>query len=104
MKTDGEKEMKKNVYSAEFKREAIKLVLGEGVPVSKASTELGVSVSALGKWVREYRSKCAAFFPGSGNLSVEERQVRELEKKVRRLEVERDILKKATAFFAKEVL
>jgi transposase len=96
--------MKKNVYSKEFKEEAVKLVLEQGVNITQACTELGVSDSALRKWIGSKRVKGAGAFPGSGNFSPEEQKIRDLEKKVRVLEMERDILKKATAFFAKESL
>jgi len=89
--------MQRRTFTKEFREGAVKLVVQEGVGVKQAAAELGVSVSAMGKWVREHRRKGSAAFPGSGNLSPEDARVRELEKKVRRLKMERDILKKATA-------
>jgi len=94
--------MKKNFYSKEFKEGAVKLVLQEGGSIKQAAQELGVSGSAMRKWVRESPAKGGGSFPGSGRLSPEDQKTRDLEKKVRRLEMERDILKKATAFFARE--
>jgi transposase len=96
--------MKRKKFAKEFKESAVKLVLQQGVTVQQAATELGVSMSALGKWVRDSRAKGASAFPGSGHLSPEDQKIKDLEKKVRLLEMERDILKKATAFFAKESL
>lgn len=98
------KKNKKNVYSKEFKEEAVKLVLQQGVAVGQAAQELGVSDSALRKWVGERRLKGGGAFPGSGNLSPDDQRIRDLEKKVRLVEMERDILKKTVAYFAKESL
>ncbi len=94
--------MEKKVYSKEFKEEAVKLVFEQGLSISQARRELGVSESAMRKWVIARQTKKSGAFPGSGNLSPEDQKVRDLEKRVRLLEMERDILKKATAFFAKE--
>lgn len=96
--------MKKNIFTKEFKEQAVTLVLVKGIGIKQASQELGVSKSALGKWVSEHRVKGVNAFPGSGKLSPEEQKTRDLEKRIRVLEMERDILKKATAFFAKESL
>lgn len=96
--------MEKRTFTPEFKVEAVRLVLAEGLGVKKAAADLGVSQSALRKWVSAGQTKGSAAFPGSGNLSPEEHKIRELEKKLRLAEMERDILKKATAFFAKDSL
>jgi len=96
--------MEKKVYSKEFKEGTVRLVTDQGINIKQAAAELGVSESAMRKWVGARRSKGAGAFPGSDNLSPEDRRVRQLGKKVRLLEMERDILKKATAFFAKESL
>ena len=96
--------MKKRIISKEFKEEAVRLVQVEGLGIREAASDLGVSQSALRKWVLACQTKGAAAFPGSGNLSPAEHKIRELEKKLRLAEMERDILKKATAFFAKNSL
>jgi transposase len=96
--------MEKKVYTKEFKEEAVKLVNEQGLGVKQAAAELGVSYSAMRKWLQGKKTKGAGAFPGSGKLSPEDQKIRDLEKKVRLLEMERDILKKATAFFAKESL
>lgn len=96
--------MTKKVYTKEFKEEAVRLVLEQGLSVRQSCEELGVSYSGMRKWLKEKKHKGGGAFPGSGNLSPEDQKIRELEKKVKRLEMEREILKKATAFFAKESL
>lgn len=96
--------MEKRIYTKEFKGEAVKLVEEQGISIKQAATELGISQSALRKWINASKNKGCGVFPGSGNPSPEDRKVRDLEKKVRLVEMERDILKKAVAYFAKESL
>jgi transposase len=87
--------------SKEFKQEAVRLVLEQGLGVKEAATELGISLSALGNWVRKHQAQGGQALSVEGNLSAEQQKIRELEKKLKIAEMERDILKKATAFFAK---
>ena len=96
--------MEKKLYTKEFKEEAVRLVTEQGLGVKQAATELGVSYSGMRKWLKDKKHKGGGAFPGSGHLSPEDQKIRDLEKRVRLLEMERDILKKATAFFAKESL
>jgi transposase len=96
--------MEKRIYTKEFKEEAVKLVEDQGISIKQAATELGISQSALRKWINAGQNKRDRVSPGSGNLSLEDRKVRDLEKRVRLAEMERDILKKAVAYFAKESL
>ena len=89
-------------FTKEFKQDAVSLVLNQGYKVAEAARSLGVSEQALGRWVREYKNREDQAFPGNGVQSDEQKKIRELEAKVRKLEMEKEILKKATAFFAKE--
>ena len=83
-------------YSAEFKAEAIRLVRTSGQPVTHVARELGVSKASLLHWLEETRP------PAAEPLTTDERtELQQLRRDVRRLREERDILKKATAFFAK---
>jgi transposase len=85
-------------YSAEFKAEAAKLVLEQGMTQADAARDLGVAPSLIGRWVERARE---AARPGA--LSEEERQeLKRLRKENKVLRTEREILKKAAAFFAKE--
>jgi len=85
-------------YTEEFKREAVKLVTEQSYKMSEAARNLGVHVSLLRRW----KEQLEAEEKGEG-LSVDERQeLRQLRAEVKRLRMERDILKKAAAFFAKE--
>ena len=91
-------------YSKEFKLEAIKLVEEGGTSQAQVSRDLGLNEQVLSRWMREYKeaqAKAEAAFPGKGALSPSDQRVKDLESQVRRLTMERDILKKATAYFAK---
>ena len=87
-------------FSSEFKENAAKLVLEQGMTRAKVAQDLGVNINQISKWVQEYQSKGKDAFPGNGNLSPQDRRIRDLEAENRQLRMERDILKKATAFFA----
>ena len=83
-------------YSAEFKGEAVKLVEG-GTSVRQAARELGISEHTLRDWVKRAQPK-----KGEGRELTEAEELRKLRAENKRLRMEREILKKATAFFAKD--
>lgn len=87
-------------HTQEFRDGAVRLVVEEKQPVAKVARELGISPNTLHVWVVKFRGGKSAVTP-KGDRDLEAR-VRELEAENRRLKIERDILKKATAFFAKE--
>ena len=89
-------------YTAEFKREAVRLVTDEGYKAAEAARSLGINGNMLGRWVRESRDESESAFPGKGNLSTDQEEISRLREENKRLRLEREILKKATAFFAKE--
>lgn len=92
--------MSKSGYSPEFKAEAIKMVIEQRVTMASVAKRLGVDYYALRQWVRKAKSASPVSLI-SKDLPLEER-VRQLEAENARLRMEREILKKATAFFAKE--
>jgi len=88
-------------YTDEFKAGAVRLVLDEGKKVSEVARDLDLTESALRGWVERARADRGKGKPGV--LTSEERvELAKLRKEVRELRIERDILKKAAAFFAKE--
>ncbi len=89
-------------FSREFKVEAVRLVRERGVSFAQASRDLGVHVNVLRTWVRELQADPTHAFPGEGRQSPETAEVTQLRREVARLRMERDILKKAAAYFAKE--
>ena len=89
-------------YSKEFKLDAIALVVEQNYSQAEASRNLGVNPNMLGRWIKEAENDDGQAFRGNGNLTPEQEEIRELKAQVKRLEMEREILKKATVFFAKE--
>ena len=90
-------------YSKEFKLDAVSLVLDQGYTRREAARSLDINEQMLGRWVKEHQeSKDGQAFRGNGKLTPEQEEIKRLKAEVKRLELERDILKKATAFFAAE--
>jgi transposase len=94
--------MRRRKFSREFKIEAVKLVRERGVSVAQASRDLDVHENVLRKWIKEFSSDPAQAFPGHGQMKPEQLEIERLRREVNKLKAERDILKKAAAFFAKE--
>lgn len=94
--------MAKRTFTREFKVEAVKLVRERGISVSQASRDLGIHLNVLRKWLKDYDQDPQQAFPGQGQMRPEQAEIKRLKKEVARLKMERDILKKAAAFFAKE--
>ena len=89
-------------YTREFKQDAVRLVTKEGYNLAEAARNLGIDRRMLGRWVKEFEQDESEAFRGNGKLTTEQEELRRLRDENRRLKMERDILKKATAFFAKE--
>lgn len=84
-------------FSPEFRLDAAQLVLDQGYTVKKAADAMGVGKSTMGKWVQQLRrERQGKAFKGSP-MTPDQQRIRELEKQVRDLQMEKDILKKATA-------
>ena len=90
---------KRNRYSSEFKREAVLLTQSD---ISKAqiARELGINPNTLSRWCREYEAAGNQAFPGQGN--ARDAELVRLRRELARVKKERDFLKEAAAFFAKE--
>ena len=87
-------------YSAEFKREALRRANEEGVTDALVAEELGFSSRQLRRWRDEAKKDGDKAFPGQGN--ARDKQMMLLERKLAKVEQERDFLKEAAAYFAKE--
>ena len=88
-------------FDRAFKLEAVNLVRERGVSAAQAARDLDVHENVLRKWVKEFAADPQHAFPGQGQLKPEQQEIERLRREVIRLKAERDILKKATAFFAK---
>jgi len=89
-------------FTREYKQESVQLVTQRGVTVAQAARDLGLNPNVLRKWVREQTADPVHAFPGEGQQKPEQAEVTRLRREVAKLKMERDILKKAAAWFAAE--
>ena len=91
-------------YTKEFKLDAISLVLDQGLTIAEAARSLEIRANMLGRWIKENQSadNNSQAFRGNGKLTPEQEEVRRLKIENKRLKLERQILKEAAVFFAKE--
>ncbi len=94
---------KRKVYTAEFKLSAVKMITEQKLAVAEVARRLGVTENRLHDGKKAIAKKGSDASPGSGHLTPQEEEIRKLRAEVKRLEMERDILKKATAFFATQM-
>ena len=80
-------------YSKEFKLDAVSLVLDQQYTRAAAARSLGINQNMLGRWIKEHESEDGQSFRGNGKLSPEQEQIRDLKSQVKRLELEKEILK-----------
>ena len=92
---------KRRRFSAEYKAETVQLVQRSGKSIGQMALELGIGETALRRWVEQAEVEAGRGAEGALKRSEREELV-ELRRENRRLRLEREILKKATAFFAKE--
>ena len=90
-------------HPEEFKQEAVALVLEQNYTKAAASRSLDVNPNLLGRWVNEFKEDDGHAFRGNGKLTPEQLELRQLREEVKRLKMEKEILKKSTVFFAKEM-
>lgn len=95
--------MQRRKFSREFKLEAVRLVRDWRVTVAQAARDLDLHENVLRKWVRELSVDPQHAFPGHGQQKPEQLEIDRLRNEVAKLRAERDILKKAAAYFAREV-
>lgn len=95
--------MTRKSFSKAFKAEAVKLLEQSGRPAADVARELGIRRNQLYKWQEQMKAKGEGVFPGSGRQSRQSEEVKRLRKELEQVKEERDILKKAAAYFAKEL-
>jgi transposase len=94
--------MERRQFTREFKLEAVRLIRDRGVSYVEAAQDLGVHQSVLRNWVKAFADDPQHSFPGHGQMKPEQLEIARLRREVSKLKAERDILKKAAAYFAKE--
>ncbi len=92
---------KRRSFSKDFKLEAVKLIKEGGLSVARAAKDLGVYETSLRRWLKQYEVDQGKS-PAGALTTAEKEELRRLRREVRTLRMEREVLKKATAFFAKE--
>jgi len=90
---------KRREYTEDFKRDAVALVIEQGYKASEAARSLGIGDNLIRRWKREFEEEAS----GAGLSSDEREELKRLRKENRMLRMEKEILKKASAYFAKEM-
>lgn len=88
-------------YTPEFKREAVELAKSHGGPVAEVARDLGIRPNLLYRWIKEYEQDGWHAFPGLGKRKEPDAEQERLRRELRRVKLERDILKKALAIFSR---
>ncbi len=90
-------------YTKEFKLDAISLVVDQGFTIAEAARSLEIRANMLGRWIKESQvDNNGQAFRGNGKLTPEQEEIRRLKIENKQLKLERQILKEAAVFFAKE--
>ena len=93
---------KRAKHAAEYKQETLRRIVDGNEPVAAVADDLGLARETLYRWMREYRANPNEAFRGNGKLTSQDEEIRKLRQENVRLKEEREILKKAATFFAKE--
>jgi transposase len=93
----------RKTYTPEFKLAAVKMIIDQNLSVAEVARRLEVTQNLLHTWKKAVLKDGTDAFPGCGHLAPFEEENRKLKAEIKRLETERDILKKATAFFASQM-
>ena len=94
--------MERRKFTGEFKREAVRLASQVGVSKAKVAEELGIHANVLTRWAREARAGKWDMAPGKPLKTEQQAEIERLKRELQRVKTERDILKKAVAYFAKD--
>ncbi len=94
----------RRTFSPEFRLESAQLVVDKNYGIREAAQAVGVGHSTLDKWVRQLRKERDGVTPATNAMTPEHRRIKELEKKLRRVEEHNEILKKATALLMSDSL
>lgn len=98
------KNVSRPTFTPQFRQEAAQLVVEKGYSIREAAESMGVGKSTMDKWVRELRAAPLGKPAKGAPVTAEQQRIRELEKKIKRIETENEILKKATALLMSDSL
>ena len=93
---------KRKVYTREFKLNAVRLATDGDHGVAQTARDLGINENTLYKWRQQFRSDPQDAFPGKGRLKLQDEELRQLRRENLRLQQERDFLKRAAVWLARE--
>ena len=93
---------KRRQYTEAFRHEAVRLITEHGYGVTEAARNLGINAHMLGRWKRQVERQTNGTFVKNGHVSAEQEELQRLRQEVKRLRMEREILKKTVSFFASE--
>ena len=94
----------RKTFSTEFKVDTASLVLDKGYSVDEACTAVGVGPTALRRWVNQLKTERGGITPAGKALTAEQQKIQKLEARIRQIEWEKDILKKATALLMSDTI
>ena len=95
--------MKKHTsYSSEFKQDAAELVLDKGYTVQEACDAVGAGPTAIRRWANQLQEERGGITPIAGAITADQKRIQELEARIKKIEWEKDILKKATALLMQD--
>ena len=94
----------RKTFSLEYRLESAQLVIDQGYSVIEAAKAMNVGKSTMDKWVRQLRAERAGKRPTATPMTADQLKIRELEKRIERIELEKEILKKATALLMSDSL
>ena len=94
---------KRKTFTPEFKHEAVRLLAESGRPATEIARELGIRPNQLYKWRESIENHADGAFPGSGRQADKDAEIARLKRQLEDVTEERDILKKAAAYFAREL-
>lgn len=96
-----ESEKRRKKYDRQFKIDAVSIVINGNRTVAEVARDLGIKVDVLYRWKRELSREKTEAFPGKGRLGPQEEELRTLRRELEQAKEDREILKKALAFFSK---
>ncbi len=91
-------------FDPQFRLDAAQLVVDQGYTIKQASESMGVSKTSMENWVRQLKQERQGKTPKGAAMTEEQRKIKELEKRIRQIELEKEILKKATALLMSDSL